>query len=209
MVKFRCQFRTLVRHVHPASPALADGRTLAAVSSRSAPKPASPGARESSCRQVFARAALGHAGFRSVAANVSAARRRSPAVTLTIGMTRACRGPRQSAVHSALAINPQSAVDSQSTDRSAIRNPQSAMWYPSSPMYSRDEVKAITDKVMNMAKADAVEVDFTGGERSATTVRQLEHHRQHGPVRSARSASPSTRVAGRPPHRPASSTMRR
>ena len=35
-------------------------------------------------------------------------------------------------------------------------------------MYSREEVKAITDKVMNMAKADAVEVDFTGGERSAT-----------------------------------------
>ena len=35
-------------------------------------------------------------------------------------------------------------------------------------MYSREEVKAITDKVLNMAKADAVEVDFTGGERSAT-----------------------------------------
>jgi len=35
-------------------------------------------------------------------------------------------------------------------------------------MYSRDEVKAITDKVMNMAKADAVEVEFSGGERSAT-----------------------------------------
>jgi predicted Zn-dependent protease len=35
-------------------------------------------------------------------------------------------------------------------------------------MYSRDEVRAITDKVMNMAKADAVEVEFTGGERSAT-----------------------------------------
>jgi predicted Zn-dependent protease len=35
-------------------------------------------------------------------------------------------------------------------------------------MYSRDEVKAITDKVINMAKADAVEVDFNGGERSAT-----------------------------------------
>ena len=34
-------------------------------------------------------------------------------------------------------------------------------------MYSREEVKAITDKVMNMAKADAVEVEFTGGERSA------------------------------------------
>ena len=35
-------------------------------------------------------------------------------------------------------------------------------------MYSRDEVKAITDRVMNMAKADAVEVEFSGGERSAT-----------------------------------------
>jgi predicted Zn-dependent protease len=35
-------------------------------------------------------------------------------------------------------------------------------------MYSREEVKAITDKVINMAKADAVEVDFSGGERSAT-----------------------------------------
>jgi predicted Zn-dependent protease len=35
-------------------------------------------------------------------------------------------------------------------------------------MYSRDEVKAITDKVMNMAEADAVEVEFSGGERSAT-----------------------------------------
>jgi predicted Zn-dependent protease len=35
-------------------------------------------------------------------------------------------------------------------------------------MYSRDEVKAITDKVISMAKADAIEVDFSGGERSAT-----------------------------------------
>ena len=35
-------------------------------------------------------------------------------------------------------------------------------------MYSREEVKAMTDKVINMAKADAVEVDFSGGERSAT-----------------------------------------
>jgi predicted Zn-dependent protease len=35
-------------------------------------------------------------------------------------------------------------------------------------MYSREEVKAITDKVIDMAKADAVEVEFTGGERSAT-----------------------------------------
>ena len=35
-------------------------------------------------------------------------------------------------------------------------------------MYSRDDVKAITDKVMSMAKADAVEVEYSGGERSAT-----------------------------------------
>ena len=35
-------------------------------------------------------------------------------------------------------------------------------------MYSRDEVKALTDKILNMAKADAAEVDFSGGERSAT-----------------------------------------
>ena len=35
-------------------------------------------------------------------------------------------------------------------------------------MYSRDEVKAITDKVIDMAEADAIEVEFNGGERSAT-----------------------------------------
>ena len=36
-------------------------------------------------------------------------------------------------------------------------------------MYTRDEVKAITDKIFNMAKgADAVEVDLTGSERSGT-----------------------------------------
>jgi predicted Zn-dependent protease len=35
-------------------------------------------------------------------------------------------------------------------------------------MYSRDEIKALADKVLNMAKADAVEVDFNGGERSGT-----------------------------------------
>lgn len=34
--------------------------------------------------------------------------------------------------------------------------------------YSREEVKAITDKILNMCKADAVEVEFSGGERSAT-----------------------------------------
>ena len=34
--------------------------------------------------------------------------------------------------------------------------------------YTHEEVKTITDKVLNMAKADAVEVRFSGGERSAT-----------------------------------------
>jgi predicted Zn-dependent protease len=38
-------------------------------------------------------------------------------------------------------------------------------------MYSREEVKALTDKVLNMAtaaKADGIEVDFSGGERAGT-----------------------------------------
>ena len=36
-------------------------------------------------------------------------------------------------------------------------------------MYSRDEVKTITDKIFNMAKGtDGVEVDLTGSERSGT-----------------------------------------
>jgi predicted Zn-dependent protease len=35
-------------------------------------------------------------------------------------------------------------------------------------MYSRDEIKTLTDKVLNMAKGDGVEVDFNGGERAGT-----------------------------------------
>src|SRR3954470_10975243 len=35
-------------------------------------------------------------------------------------------------------------------------------------MYTREEVKAVVDKVLNMAKADAVEVNLTGSERSGT-----------------------------------------
>src|SRR5580698_2869474 len=35
-------------------------------------------------------------------------------------------------------------------------------------MYSRDEAKTLTDKTINMAKADAVEVSLNGGERSGT-----------------------------------------
>ncbi len=35
-------------------------------------------------------------------------------------------------------------------------------------MYPREEVKALTDRILDMAKADAAEVEFAGGERSAT-----------------------------------------
>src|SRR4029079_18450451 len=52
-------------------------------------------------------------------------------------------------------------------------------------MYSREEIKALTDKVLNMAKADAVEVEFNGGEGSGTrwanytTTVTLVHVDQH------------------------------
>src|SRR5688572_6825683 len=35
-------------------------------------------------------------------------------------------------------------------------------------MFTREQTKAIVDKILNMAKADAVEVNLTGGERSGT-----------------------------------------
>jgi predicted Zn-dependent protease len=35
-------------------------------------------------------------------------------------------------------------------------------------MYSRDEMKALLDKVLNMTRADAVELSFEGGERAGT-----------------------------------------
>jgi predicted Zn-dependent protease len=51
--------------------------------------------------------------------------------------------------------------------------------------FSRDEVKQNTDKVLNLAKADGVEVRFTGGERSATrfanssiTANLIEHDQE-------------------------------
>ncbi len=51
--------------------------------------------------------------------------------------------------------------------------------------YSRDEVKQITDKVLNRCQADAVEVRFSGGERSATrfanssiTANLIEHDQE-------------------------------
>src|SRR3954462_11546661 len=51
--------------------------------------------------------------------------------------------------------------------------------------YSKEEVKAVTDKVLNIARADAVEVQFSGGERSATryanstiTANLVEHDQQ-------------------------------
>jgi predicted Zn-dependent protease len=51
--------------------------------------------------------------------------------------------------------------------------------------YSKDEIKQITDKVLNMCKADAVEVRFSGGERAATrfanssiTANLIEHDQE-------------------------------
>jgi predicted Zn-dependent protease len=51
--------------------------------------------------------------------------------------------------------------------------------------YSRDEVRSITDKVLNLCQADAVRVDFSGGERAATrfanssiTANLIEHDQE-------------------------------
>jgi predicted Zn-dependent protease len=51
--------------------------------------------------------------------------------------------------------------------------------------FSRDDVKQITDKVLNLTKADGVEVRFSGGERSATryanssiTANLIEHDQE-------------------------------
>ena len=70
-------------------------------------------------------------------------------------------------------------------------------------MYSREEVKALTDKVLNMAgKADGAEVEFSGGERSATrfanstiTANMVQFDRQISVTvyRGTRSGSANTR----------------
>lgn len=70
-------------------------------------------------------------------------------------------------------------------------------------MYSREEVKAITDKVLSMAaKATGAEVDFSGGERSATrfanstiTANMVQFDRQISVTvrQGARSGTASTR----------------
>ena len=70
-------------------------------------------------------------------------------------------------------------------------------------MYSREEVKGITDKVLNMAsKATDAEVDFSGGERSATrfanstiTANMVQFDRQVSltTYQGSRSGSASTR----------------
>src|SRR3954453_12606632 len=39
-------------------------------------------------------------------------------------------------------------------------------------MYSRDEIKTLTDKVLNMTRADAAEANFDGGERAAPRAAQ-------------------------------------
>src|SRR3954452_15592636 len=51
--------------------------------------------------------------------------------------------------------------------------------------YLKEEVKTVTDKVLNMATADGVEVAFAGGERSATryanstiTANLIEHDQE-------------------------------
>src|SRR2546430_1707217 len=87
-------------------------------------------------------------------------------------------------------------------------------------MYSRDEIKVLTDRVLNMTKADAVELSFEGGERSATrwanssiTVNLVQYDQQltltvrHGQKQGAAStrerrtpprkrATPESRAAG-------------
>jgi predicted Zn-dependent protease len=69
-------------------------------------------------------------------------------------------------------------------------------------MYSREDVKGLTDKIINMAKGDAVEVDFNGGERSATrfansniTANMVQFDRQVSVTiyKGARAGSASTR----------------
>jgi predicted Zn-dependent protease len=69
-------------------------------------------------------------------------------------------------------------------------------------MYSREEVQTLTDKILNMANADAAEVDFSGGERSATrfanstiTSSMVQFDRQVGVTiyKGARSGTASTR----------------
>lgn len=45
-------------------------------------------------------------------------------------------------------------------------------------MYSRDEIRALTDKVLNMAKADAVEVGFDG--RGSDSIDQQRDKGQFG-----------------------------
>src|SRR3954463_1113920 len=52
-------------------------------------------------------------------------------------------------------------------------------------MYTREEAKALVDKVISMAKADSTEVNLTGGERSGTrwanssiTTNLLQYDRQ-------------------------------
>jgi succinyl-CoA synthetase beta subunit len=48
------------------------------------------------------------------------------------------------------------------------RHQQVAISNQPEPMYTREQAKEIVDKVLNMATADAVEVNLTGGERSGT-----------------------------------------
>ena len=66
--------------------------------------------------------------------------------------------------------------------RGVLPHPEDAV-VASTPMYSRDEVKALTDKVLNMASRPGRGSRFQGRRAIGDALRELEHHRQHGPVR--------------------------
>jgi hypothetical protein len=51
-------------------------------------------------------------------------------------------------------------------------------------MFSRDELKTLTDKVLNMVKADAAEIEFSGG-ALRYALGELDDHDESDSVRSA------------------------
>ena len=61
-------------------------------------------------------------------------------------------------------------------------------------MYSRDEIKALTDKVLNMAKADAVEVSLRRRRAVGDALGELFDHRQPASSTTSSSRSPFATV---------------
>src|SRR3954467_5442630 len=77
--------------------------------------------------------------------------------------------------------------------------------------YSREQVKQVTDQVLNMCKADAVEVRFSGGERSATrfanssiTANMIEHDQEV-----TITVRYGQKTANAPPHAPEDDSLKR